>query len=145
MRAILDTNVLLSALLSPRGAPAKMLEAWERKKFTLVACEALIVELLEVSGRPFFRARLRAGAAELLAAGIRDFSFFCPDLPSGKAAPEFVRDPKDSYLLALAEASRADFLVTGDKELLALRQHKSTRIATPAAMFGVLKAQEGSS
>jgi hypothetical protein len=56
MRLILDTNILLSALLSPLGAPAKLLDAWERKKFTLVACDALIAELREVAGRPFFRA-----------------------------------------------------------------------------------------
>ena len=138
MRLILDTNILLSALLSPLGAPARLLDAWEGKTFTLVACEALIAELREVAGRPFFRARLRASSAELLAAGIRDFSSFCRDLPSGPAAP----DPKDSYLLALVEASQADFLVTGDKELLALRRHKSARIITPAAMIEMLKEAE---
>ncbi len=138
MRLILDTNILLSALLSPVGAPAKLLDAWERKMFTLVACEALIAELREVAGRSFFRARLRASTAELLAAGIRDFSSFCRDLPSGPVAP----DPKDSYLLAMAEASQADFLVTGDKELLSLRQHKSARIVTPAAMIEILEGAE---
>ena len=72
---------------------------------------------------------------ELLAAGIRDFSTYCRDLPAGPTAP----DPKDSYLLALAEASQADLLVTGDKDLLALKHHKSTRIVTPAAMIEALK------
>ena len=138
MRLILDTNILLSALLSPLGAPAKLLDAWERNVFTLAACEELIAELRDVAGRPFFRARLRASTAELLAAGIRDFSFFCPDVPSGPIAP----DPKDSYLLALAEASEAEFLVTGDKELLSLKHHKSTRIITPAAMIEFLKEAE---
>jgi putative PIN family toxin of toxin-antitoxin system len=141
MRLILDTNILLSALLSPQGSSAKLLDAWERKRFTLVACDALIAELREVAGRPFFRARLRAGASELLAAGIRDFSLFCRDLPSGSAAPDFPPDRKDSYLLALAEVSQTEFLVTGDKQLLSLRRHKSTRIITPAAMIEILKAQ----
>jgi uncharacterized protein len=136
MCVILDTNILLSALLVSHGAPAKLLDAWERKVFTLVACGALIAELRDVASRPFFRARLRPSAAELLAAGLRDFSFFCRDLPSGPIAP----DPKDSYLLALAEAGEAGFLVTGDKELLALKHHKSTRIITPAAMFEILKS-----
>src|SRR5260370_42127727 len=135
MRVILDTNILLSAILSPLGVPAKLLDAWERKWFTLVACDELTAELRDVAGRPFFRARLRASVAELLAAGIRDFSFFCRDLSSVPIAP----DPKDSYLLALAEASQAEFLVTGDKELLSLKQHKSTRIITPAAMIDLLK------
>ena len=139
MRIILDTNVLLSALLSPLGAPAKLLDAWERKAFTLVASDVLIAEFSEVAGRPFFRARLRASAAELLAAGLRDFSFYCRDLPSGPIAP----DPKDSYLLALAEASQAQFLVTGDKELLSIKRHKSTRIITSAALIEILKAQSG--
>jgi putative PIN family toxin of toxin-antitoxin system len=137
MRLILDPNILLSALLSSKGAPAKLLDAWERKKVTLIACPALIAELREVSGRPFFRSRLRAGAAELLAAGLRDFSIFCSDLPPGPVAP----DPKDSYLLALAEGGQAEFLVTGDKELLALRHHKSARIITAAAMIEILKTE----
>ena len=138
MRVILDTNILLSALLSPHGAPAHLLDAWERKRFTLVACEELIAELRDVAGRPFFRSRLRASVAELLAAGLRDFSLFCRDLPSSPIAP----DPKDSYLLALAEASQADFLVTGDKELLSLKQHKSTRMITPAAVIELLQETE---
>lgn len=138
MRVILDTNILLSALLSPLGAPAQLLDAWERKRFTLVACEELIAELRDVAGRPFFRARLRASVAELLAAGLRDFSLFCRDLPSSPIAP----DPKDSYLLALAEASQADFLVTGDKELLSLKQHRSTQIITPAAVIELLQETE---
>lgn len=60
---------------------------------------------------------------------------YCRDLLSGPVAP----DPKDSYLLALAEASQAEFLLTSDKELLSLKQHKSTRIITPAAMIEILK------
>jgi putative PIN family toxin of toxin-antitoxin system len=138
MRLILDTNILLSALLSPLGSPATLLDAWERKAFTLVACEALIAELRDVAGRPFFRRRLRPSVAELLAAGIRDFSFFCKDLPAGPSAP----DPKDSYLLALAEASQAEFLVSGDRILLSLKQHKSTRIVTPDVMIEHLDQAE---
>ena len=134
MRAILDANILLSALLSPLGSPAKILETWERKLFTLVACEELVSELREVAGRPFFRARLRADVAEVLAISIQDLASYCKDLASGSVAP----DPKDSYLLLLAEAGQAAFLVTGDKELLALGRYKTTRIVSArefAAMF----------
>jgi hypothetical protein len=138
MRIILDTNVLLSGLLIAQGTPATLLDAWERKQFTLVACEELIVELREVAGRPFFRAKIRASAIELLAAGLRDFSVFCEHLPSGPMAP----DPKDSFLLALAEAGAADFLVTGDKELQSLKRHQSTRIVSPSEMMKILKRAE---
>jgi putative PIN family toxin of toxin-antitoxin system len=138
MRLVLDTNILLAALLSPLGAAANLLDAWERKVFTHGASEALMAELRDDVGRPFFRARFRVSAAELLAAGLGDFSLFCQDLPSGLIA----LDPKDNYLLALAEASRAEFLVTGDKELRFLKQHKSTEIITPAAMIELLKGVE---
>ena len=139
IKIILDTNVLLSALLSPVGPPAQLLEAWERKKFIVVACEALIAELRDVTSRPFFQARLRVSTVELLAAGLRDLSEFCADLPQEVVAP----DAKDSFLLALAEAAHADFLVTGDKELLALKHHGSTRIITPIAMMQILKSGQG--
>jgi len=129
MRAILDANILLSALLSPLGPSAKILEAWERRLFTLVVCEELVTELRDVASRPFFHAKLRAGVAEVLATSIQDLSSFCEDLPLGPMAP----DPKDSYLLALAEAGLADFLVTGDKAILALGSHKTTKIISARA------------
>jgi uncharacterized protein len=138
-KIILDTNVLLSALLSPVGPPAQLLEAWGRKKIVVVASEALIAELRDVTSRPFFQARLRLSTIELLAAGLRDLSEFCADPPQEVAAP----DAKDSFLLALAEASHADFLVSGDKELLALKHHGPTRIISPSAMIQVLKTAEG--
>jgi putative PIN family toxin of toxin-antitoxin system len=138
MRLILDTNIMLSALLSPLGAPAKLLDAWERKRYTLVTSEPLIAEFRDVASRPFFRARLRPTKIELLAVDLRDFSFYCRELPRGTSAP----DPKDSYLLAMAQASQSDFLVTGDKALLSLKRHKSTRIITPAAMIEILNDAE---
>jgi predicted nucleic acid-binding protein len=58
-------------------------------------------------------------------------------LPSGPAAP----DPKDSDLLALAEGGQAEFIVTGDKELLAFKHHKSARIITAVAMIEILKRE----
>ena len=64
-------------------------------------------------------------------------SLFLPEAASGSAPA-----PQDSYLFALAEASQAEFLVTGDKELLSLKPHKSTRIITPAAMIEILKKAE---
>lgn len=139
MLVILDTNVLLSGLLIAHGAPPKLLDAWERRLFTLVACDTLIAEFRQVAGRPFFKARLRASTVEIIVAGLRDFSFFCDDLPEGPTAP----DPKDSYLLALAEASGAEFLVTGDKQLQSLRRHKSTRIVSPGTMMGLLPKADG--
>ena len=57
------------------------------------------------------------------------------NLPRLEIAP----DPDDNYLPALAEAGEAQFLVTGDKPLLSLKRHKSTRIVTPTALLELLK------
>jgi hypothetical protein len=131
MRVILDTNVLLSALLSPHGAPAKLLDAWKRGVFVLINSDELLAELREVVTRPFFLKRLRPGAAELLTQGLQTLAINYGDVPAGPVAP----DAKDSFLLALAEIGQADFLVTGDSALLALVMHKSTRITSPAVML----------
>jgi hypothetical protein len=138
MRVILDTNVLLSALLSSRGAPAKLLAAWERKLFTLVISDELLVELRAVLRRPFFQARFRESDAEFFVASLHDLALRYPKPPPSGAAP----DAKDSFLLALAAASEAHFLVTGDKSLLALRRHGATRIITPAAMIEFLRSPD---
>jgi hypothetical protein len=138
MRLILDTNVLLSAQLSPRGAPAKLLAAWEHKRFTLVISNELLAEPREVLARPFFRERLRRSDAELFAVTLHDLALCYPKPPPSGIA----RDAKDSFLLALAAASEASFLVTGDKGLLALKRHSVTRIVTPAAMLEWLKTPD---
>lgn len=137
MLVILDTNILLSALLSPSGTPALLLDAWGRREFTLVSSGELLGELREVAGRPFFLSRLSPGTVESLLADLEQFSLFCRRPPSGPIAP----DPKDSYLLALAEATTADFLATGDKQLLSVKRHKSTRIVTGTALLGILSQQ----
>lgn len=133
-RVILDTNILLSGLLVPQGPPAKLLLARQRGLFTLVACEELIAEFRAVAGRPFFRERLRKSAVEEMASNLADFSVFCCALPKALFAP----DPKDAYLLGLAEAGRADYLVTGDKALRELKRYKGTLIVSAATMSGVL-------
>jgi hypothetical protein len=69
-------------------------------------------------------------------------AFVTPLFLAGTCPRPIAPDPKDSYLLSLAEASEAELLVTGDEELLFLTQHKSTRIITPAAMIELLKEAE---
>ena len=135
MRLILDTNVLLSALLSSRGAPAKLLAAWEQKLFALIISQELLTELRSVLRRPFFRARVRESEAELFIAILHDLANWYPNPPPSGDAP----DLKDNFLLAPAAASKADFLVTGDKPLLALKRHRPTQIVTPSFMVEHLR------
>jgi uncharacterized protein len=133
MRVILDTNILLSALLAPHGKPAQIIAAWKKKRFQIAFCAEILTELREVAQCPFFRARLRASLADSLAASLYDLGEFYEELPSTTGAP----DAKDNFLLALATVSQADFLVTGDKGLLSLKHYKATRIITPVKFVEV--------
>ena len=126
IRVIFDT-LLLSGLLIPHEPPAKLLETWEKRQFSLIACDELITEFRAVSERTFFKNRLRRSAVEEMAFHLEAFSITVGALPESGFDP----DPKDSYLLGMAEAGNADYLVTGDKALQRLRKHRSTRIVSP--------------
>ena len=118
MRAVLDTNLFLSALLTADGPPASIVDAWRAGRFQklrhLVPRPALGRLVNAPQGAEFLLVRLRhAGASP---------------------------DPGDDYLLAMAAASDAQCLATGDHALLSLRGFGRTRIVTPRR-FAVLIAR----
>jgi putative PIN family toxin of toxin-antitoxin system len=116
LRAVLDVNVLVSALLSRVGTPGRLIALWLEGGFELVVSEALLAELDRTLAYPKLRERIgREDAAEFLELLRSTASIFAdaqhPDHVSG--------DPGDDYLVALATAS-ASILVTGDSHLLVL-------------------------
>ncbi len=129
MRVILDTNILLSGLISPSGIPARLIDAWLDRKFTLISHAIQLDELREVTRRDKIRALVRPFEAGRLVNQIAVIA----DMPERLPPVERSRDPRDDFLLALCEAGKADWLVTGDKDdLLALMRHAETAIVTAA-------------
>jgi uncharacterized protein len=125
VRVILDTNVLVSALMTRGTPPDQLYQEWRQGRIALVSCEAQLEELRRVLARPFFQERVRRSEAGSMVNSIRRLALMCSFLP----ALEVSADPDDDYLLALAQVSGADYLVTGDKgHLLALGSHGSTKI-----------------
>jgi putative PIN family toxin of toxin-antitoxin system len=126
VRVVLDTNILISALMVRDGTTDSIVQAWRNRAYTLLTCEQQVEELRRCFARPLLvPARIRRHEAGRLLNHIRRFATFVAELPVVTRSP----DPDDDYLLALAEAGRADYLVTGDKAgLLPLRTHRSTRI-----------------
>ena len=116
MRAVLDPNVLVSALLSGRGAPAQILERWLVGEFELVVSESLLAELERTLAYPKLRSRVSAQDAAAFVLLLRETALVRAD-PFGP--PRRSPDPGDDYLLALAEAERA-VLVSGDRHVLGL-------------------------
>lgn len=137
MRVVLDTNVLLSALIRRDSAPGRILEAWFEDRFVLLTHPLLIEELRAVSRRPQIRSLIRPAQAGRLVNQIRALAEPVTRLPARRRSD----DPADDFLLAMAEAGPADYLVTGDKAgLLALKRHHAAMILTARAFLDVLHA-----
>lgn len=135
MRLVLDTNILLSALMVRGTPPDKLYEAWRHGRFQLASAEQQLEELKRVSRRPFFQDRLTASEIGRMVNDIRRLATMCDPLPDVSASP----DPNDDFLLAIAQAADADYLITGDKsDLLALGSHGRTRIVSARAMVQFL-------
>ena len=130
MRAVVDTNVLLSALLW-QGTPHLLIEQFRAGALTLISSPSLLAELVEVMNRPKFQVILvRLGTdpehmhRELCRlAEIID----PPPLPAPVS-----RDLSDDAVLALAAASQADLIITGDADLLELGSYAGIPIINPA-------------
>ena len=131
MRIVLDTNIIVSALITPAGPPAQLIRAWIDGRFTLLSHSLQLDELREVTRRVKLRRLIRPAEAGWLVNRIALGAEMPGTLPPVERSP----DPADDYLLALCEAARADWLVTGDKPgLLALGRHGATRIGTAAEL-----------
>ncbi len=124
MRCVLDANVLIAALLSRRGPPARLVRLWLDGAFEVVASPRLMAELQRVLGYPKIRARVTETEARAFLALLSDAVTLVED----PTAPSSERpdDPDDAYLVALAEQARA-VIVSGDRQLLALADRVPVR------------------
>lgn len=117
LRAVLDVNVLISALLSPAGAPARTLLAWQAGDFELIVSPKLLAELARALAYPKLRRLIPADAAHAFVAWLARSAVVAGD--PNRPPPVSSLDPGDDYLLALAAEEKA-MLVSGDGHLLAL-------------------------
>ena len=135
MRVVLDTNILVSALIALAGKPAAIYNAWEDGKFTLLTCAEHLDELRATLQEPRVADLIKPYKGGRLVNQIKKLAETIDPLPRVERSS----DPADDFLLALAEAGKADNLVTGDKSgLLALDRHKGTQIVSArdfAALF----------
>ena len=135
MRVVADPNILISAALSPNGVPAQLIDAARAGTVGLIVCPELIRELSSVLARPKFRRWLSDEQAERYVADIAALAEPQPDPPP--PYPIATRDPNDDYLVALALASNADALVSGDQDLTSLPY---PTVLTPRVLLDQLEA-----
>ena len=128
MRVVLDTNVLLSALISRGGVPDRIYRAWRAGKFILISSRVQIAELRRASRYPKLRTVLQPHLVGKMINNLQRTIVLEHLVPSVETD-----DPNDAFLLAMAGMGQADYLVTGDKHagLLQRGSFGRTQIVTP--------------
>ena len=140
IQAVVDVNVLISALVGPLGFSRRVLTAWEEGRIVLITAEGIIAELDEKLS-------------------LRRIGKWLPDpeanrrwiiqLLQSQAQIIFVAphechvvtgDPEDDYILATTRLSRADYLVTGDHKLLDLKVYARARTVSPREFVAFLES-----
>jgi putative PIN family toxin of toxin-antitoxin system len=127
VRLVIDTNILISALLSATSLPAHLILLWREGQFDLLTSLEQLDELMRVTRYPKIAERLSTACAGRLINELRDVAIVTKNLPKVTVSP----DPCDNYLLAIAVTGSANFLVTGDKaDLLSLKLYEGTKIVS---------------
>lgn len=119
MKIVLDSNVLLSGLARPDGVPGKIINAWDNHSFDIVISEFQLAELARVFKYPKVQKLLQWNAAQIQAF-IRQLCLRVEIVDISQTLVEVPDDPDDSPILASLIAADADFLVSGDRDLLSL-------------------------
>jgi uncharacterized protein len=141
IRAVVDPSVFVSAFLgNPDAGPGRLVQAWRDRRFVLVVSPLLLAELRGVLSRPKFARWAGDGRGDAFVAGLGARSEHRPDPPQ-PPSPR-VRDPDDDYLVALMHATRADVLVSLDRDLLDAHLEGMT-VVDPAVFVGSLEQAEG--
>ena len=136
MRVVLDTGILIAALITSGTPPDAIYRAWRKKRFELITSEWQLDEFRRVSRYPKIRTYLKFADAGNLVNGLRRQATVLNKLPSVDLSP----DPNDNPVLAMAVAGHANYLVTGDqRDLLVLGTIGSTRIVSARQFADELK------
>jgi putative PIN family toxin of toxin-antitoxin system len=136
MRLVLDTNTIVSGSLW-LGSPYLLLKAAQGNRFTPCTCREILLEILRVLSRPKFTARMAfsKSSARRIVTEHRRLAFIVSLPPT---IPKVCRDPKDDIFFACAIQAAADAIVSGDNDLLSLKQYRHIPILTPAQALRIL-------
>lgn len=143
MRVILDANIFISYLLTPTSASAisAIVESAFAKRFVPLVTGRILDELTRrVVTKPYLAQRIDMADVASLTQSLLEVAEIIPDIQ--EEVPAVSRDRKDDYLLAYALVGRADYLVTGDNDLLTLGEVEGCRIVSPADFASRLRAAE---
>lgn len=132
MRVLLDTNIFISYLLAPKSERPiiQIVQASVRGEFTLLLPSQLLTELAnKTSAKEYLSQKIKPREFKKFVSLLTKVAVALPKIT--ETLPAVTRDPKDDYLLAVALLGRADYLVTGDRDLLTLKKVGGLQILSP--------------
>lgn len=137
MILVLDTNVIISALLSPDGPPAEIVKLWEADRIEVATSLVLLAELERVLEYPRVREHFEdpSGVTVLL----KRFRVVATLVEPGPDLDVIERDPSDNRFLECAVAANASYIISGDDHLLAIGEYRGIVILKPADFLLVMK------
>jgi putative PIN family toxin of toxin-antitoxin system len=128
-RVVIDTSVLIRYLIKPSAAVRRLVEdLWLNGDVVMVSSPELIAELEDVLARDYIRALIRPEEGKAMLDAIRATAEILPALDE---VPAYTRDPKDDKFVACAITGQASYIVTLDKDILALGRLGDLQILTP--------------
>ena len=138
IRAVLDTNVIVSSFLNPHGTPSRVREAWRTDRFELCLSNPLLIEIQDVLRRPVISRATKVSPEEINAfvKRLKRAAYFVEE--PFPIEPVILADPDDDVVLATAVAAAADFIVSGDRHLLDLLEYDRVSVISPARFLEVL-------
>ena len=141
MIVVLDTNVIISALLSPKGAPAEIVRRWEAGEFDVVTAPPLLAELRRALEYGRVKKHLRQPRKTVAALGKRLETVATVVAPPPSL--DIIKDdPADNRVLECALARKASYIVTGDAHLLKLKEYQGMIILNSAGLLLVAKIRK---
>jgi uncharacterized protein len=142
LKVVLDSSVLVSGFLTEGGATATLLTRYRQGAFALSISPWIVTETERALLRPrnVNRYRYRPEDVRQFLHGLAGSAQIFPDAP---AVPAVTRDPSDDRVIACALAAEADYLVTGDHDMLVLGAHDGIRIVTPRQFLDLLDGARG--
>ncbi len=138
IRAVVDTNALVSGIISPLGTPAEIVRRWQQGDFLLITSPVLLDELRRVLAYPRIADRLHWSEKEH-SQFIKSLKTLALITPGTLSLPGVTRDPKDDPVVACAVEGEAEFIVSGDQDLLVLGTYQEIHIVTPRDFLVLLE------
>jgi len=140
-KIVLDTNVLVSALINPHGKPAQIINYVFENKIRLFTSPSIMEELERVLSYPKLMKRHGLDSEELKEF-ISDLLSIMSLIEEEKIIEVIMEDPSDDKYLSCAIDAKVDFIISGDIHLLNLGEYEGIRIVTPAQFLEIMEREK---